>query len=52
MAILWPHVLLLGVGMAVDGCGRCLGLEVEETVGGDVDDQLKSRATCSTFSGV
>jgi len=38
MAILWPCVLLLGVGMAVDRCRRWLGLEVEETVGGDVND--------------
>jgi hypothetical protein len=52
----------MGTGLtAVDGCGRWLGLEVEETIGGEVDESQEQMfrdlfvlclVTCSTFSGV
>jgi hypothetical protein len=34
----------MGTGLtAVDGCGRWLGLEVEETIGGDVDESQEQQ---------
>ena len=37
--------------IAVDRCGRWLGLEVEETMGGDVDENV-SRFVCVVFGNV
>jgi hypothetical protein len=35
--------------IAVDGCGRWLGLEVEETIGGDVDESQEKQTFHDLF---